>query len=116
LPTHLPHKIEEKKKTLQAHRKYLEIYVFFSFLAIESWIFLGGEFLAPGDKRKGGYQDYKGFLLGKNGPKSPSFKERKGLESPTFRLEVVAHSSMLTKYNRAPKIFLHTLVPWPIRH
>jgi hypothetical protein len=53
LPTHLPHEIEKKKKptgTQEIKYKYLEIYVFFSFLA-------------PGDKRKGGCQDYKGFCL-----------------------------------------------------
>jgi hypothetical protein len=95
----------------------LEIYLFISLLAIETWVFLGGEFLAPGDKRKGGCQAYKGFLLENNGPKSQSFEERKGLKTPpTFRPEVVAPFSMLTKYNKAPKIFLHTLVPWPIQH
>jgi hypothetical protein len=66
LPTHLPHKIEKKKSptgTQETKYKYLDIYLFFSFLAIETWVFLGREFLAPGDKRKGDCQDYKGFCL-----------------------------------------------------
>jgi len=64
--------MEEKKNhtsTQETKYKYLDIYVFSSLLA-------------PGDKRKGGCQDYKGFLLEKNGPKSPSFEERKGLKNP----------------------------------
>jgi hypothetical protein len=57
------------------------------FLAIETRVFLGGEFLAPGDKRKGGCQDYKGFFVGKKWPKVTIFRGKKGFENhPTFRL------------------------------
>jgi hypothetical protein len=62
LPTHLPHKIEKKRRLQEIKYKCLEVYVFFSLLAIETWVFLGANFGHLVIKEKGAVKTTKVFV------------------------------------------------------